>query len=65
MKTYELKFTDHPDTQKMQIEAKCDGFTSFELLGLLETKKQDILAQIRGEIRPDFVREYVEPTKEE
>jgi len=32
-----------------------DGFNSFELIGLLEISKDDIIKQIKGEIKPDVV----------
>lgn len=36
-----------------------DGFLSFELLGLCEMMKADVLKQIVGEIKPDEIKREV------
>ena len=35
------------------------GYTSFELLGLIEYKKDDILTQIKGEAKPNKITREV------
>lgn len=58
MKTYELKFTVMEDTNQLHIEATNDGFSSFELVALLEMKKNDILAQMAPDMH--FKRVFVD-----
>ena len=58
MRMYELKFTIMEDTGKLCISATNDGFTSMELIALLEMKKNDILAQIAPDAH--FKRVFVD-----
>ncbi|MDR9419475.1 hypothetical protein [Gracilimonas sp.] len=59
MKKYKLKITEKDD-ESFEIDSKNEGFNSLELYAILDIKRQDILKQIHGEIKPDFVRKYVE-----
>ena len=36
-----------------------DGFNPFELLGMLEISKDDIIQQIKGQIKPDIIKRKV------
>jgi lysine/ornithine N-monooxygenase len=47
------------EDNNMKIEGNNAGFTAAELIGLLEWKKQDILNQIAGKIKPDVVKRTV------
>lgn len=58
MKKYTLTITEDKDSFK--VESENEGFNSLELYAILDIKRQDILKQIHGEIKPDFVRKYVE-----
>lgn len=55
--TFVIKQTDEG---KLTFRGTCKGFNSFEIIGFLERKKQDIMQQITGEIKPDFVRKVHE-----
>ena len=35
------------------------GFNPFELLGMLEISKDDIIQQIKGQIKPDIIKRKV------
>lgn len=52
IKKYEIEYTFDTDTNTEQAKRTNDGFTSIELLGILEKSKLDIYAQIRGIIKP-------------
>jgi hypothetical protein len=43
----------------MSIKRRNDGFTPYEILGIMEHSKQDILNQIAGSIQPDVVERQV------
>jgi hypothetical protein len=45
MKKFTVTFTAD-ECENIEIDARNDGFTSFELIALLELKKNDIFAQI-------------------
>ena len=47
------------DDLTLHINAKCDGFEALELLGLLAWKQNDILEQLGGKIKPDFVERKI------
>lgn len=36
-----------------------DGFNSFELMGILELSKDDIINQIKGNVKPEIVKRKV------
>lgn len=59
MKKYTLTVT--ADNINLNFETKNDGFTSSELVAILEIKKQDIVDQMK---RPcDFERTFIEEGK--
>ena len=47
------------DDGTTQLSRKNDGFNSFELMGLLELSKDDIINQIKGNVKPDVVKRKV------
>lgn len=59
MTTKEFTLTFRVEDNKMAIEGSNVGFAATELIGLLEWKKQDILNQIAGKIKPDVVKRTV------
>jgi len=63
MKKYILEITETENGLKMKGE--CNGFNAFELVGFLSHKIEDIMRQIRGEIRPNMVRDFIEQQWEE
>jgi hypothetical protein len=42
-----------------------DGFNSFELMGLLELSKDDIINQIKGNVKPDIIKRKVKLNNEQ
>lgn len=57
-KTYIIEcFTSKDGVTTMS--RKIDGFTPLELLGVLELTRSEILAQMRGEIKPDIIKRQV------
>lgn len=43
-----------------------DGFNAFELMGILELSKDDIINQIKGNVKPDIIkRKLIEKNKEQ
>ena len=40
------------DAEGFEFNSTSDGFTAFEILGLLEYKRDDIIRQMRDEIKP-------------
>jgi hypothetical protein len=60
MKTYTLEITVD-DENKMRVRSTNTGFSPLELLGLLDLKRDDVLRQVKGEIKPDvFKRDLIE-----
>lgn len=57
MKKYTLEITH--DESGLKIHSECDGFFGYELLGFLEWEKDDIIRQLKGEIRPDVIARNV------
>lgn len=45
MSTYSLKFEDNGDT--IRCDAKNDGFSILEMIGMLEVKKDDLMRQLK------------------
>jgi hypothetical protein len=39
----------------LKFKSEGEGFGIFELLGIWDWKREDILAQIRGDVKPDKV----------
>lgn len=60
IRSYTIKFEKN-DAGLLSINKKNDGFNPIELLGLLSWAYEDILEQMKGNVKPDIVkREYVE-----
>lgn len=57
-KIWETKVTE--EDGKIKVERTNDGFTAFELLGIIESFRHDILMQIHGEIKPEIVRKHID-----
>jgi len=58
MKKFSLSF-EYTDNGMLNFESTNDGFTGIELLGLLDWKIDDILQQVKGNIKPDVVKRTV------
>lgn len=41
------------------LNRKADGFNPFELLGLLDLTRGEIIAQMQGKIKPDIIKREV------
>jgi ribosome modulation factor len=57
-KIYNMKVTATEDG-KLNITRNNDGFTAFEILGVLRHSENDVLDQIAGKIKPDLVQRTV------
>lgn len=59
-KTYNITLNITEDG-KSELIRRCDGFGAYELLGLLDLTRTEIIEQIRGKIQPDIIkREFIE-----
>lgn len=67
MSTYSLKFEDDGDT--IRCDAKNDGFSILEMIGMLEVKKDDLMRQLKDKnefthkrisVPPDDVLDVIE-----
>jgi len=60
-KKYILQVIDNGDNgDKVTVMSLNDGFTAYEVLGLLDMKREDVIDQIKGNIKPDIIkREFV------
>ncbi len=58
MKKFKLEFTLNKNG-KFEVYGENDGFTPFELLGLLNWKQKDVEQQIFGDVKPDVVTRKV------
>lgn len=67
MSTYSLKFEDNGDT--IRCDAKNDGFSILEMIGMLEVKKDDLMRQLKDKnkfthrrigVPPDDVLDVIE-----
>ena len=56
-KRYLIEISDKKG--KFHMKRECEGFSPFELLGILEHTQLDILKQMAGEIKPDIVKRTV------
>ena len=56
--TYLIDYTVDKEG-KSTIHRMADGFNAFELLGVLEIARSEIIKQISGEIKPDFIKRDV------
>ncbi len=67
MKVYHLLVRQLEDKEnKLEVSASADGeeeFSAFELVGILELVKADILASIRGGSRPPTVLPLILPSR--
>jgi len=59
MKYYKLEITCDDDGNNLSIKGEASGFRGFEILGFLDWKREDIIAQIRGAVKPDIVERTV------
>jgi hypothetical protein len=60
MNKYFLIRISENENGTLKISSRNDGFTPLELIGLLSYKMDDIMAQMKGEIKPDVIeRELV------
>lgn len=57
-KTYTIKWTEYADG-KCVMERTSDGFSGYELLGILGLTKDEIVQQIKGIIKPDLIKRQV------
>jgi hypothetical protein len=57
-RTYTIKYVSLPDGSE-GIERTNDGFSAIELLGILEMTQLDIMAQLAGTFKPDFIKRNV------
>lgn len=58
-KIFTIKVIEY-ENGKTFMERKADGFDAYELLGVITLTQQEVIKQIQGEFKPDFVkREYV------
>lgn len=63
-KRFEFIFTVNEEGQG-RCESINNGFVACELIGLLEWKKQDIIAQMAQKIKPDVIKRTVVKEQEE
>ncbi len=63
IRSYELKTEIKWDEKEGQYMRKMhrvnDGFSPYELLGILEEAQQDILDQIKDKVKPDVIKREV------
>lgn len=57
-RSYTIKYTHHQDGST-KLSRKSDGFNAFELLGLLDLTRGEIILQMQGNIKPDFIERQV------
>lgn len=50
---FEAKMTDDG---MIHFNSEGEGFHTFEVLGFLDWKREDIIGQIRGEVKPDVIK---------
>ena len=58
-RSYTITMTTDSDTGRTQIDKVNDGFDALQLLGLLDWSREDVIAQLRGKIKPDTVKRTV------
>ena len=56
--TYSIEYTVKADGTSA-LHRKADGFNPFELLGLLDLTRGEIIEQIYGKIKPDVIKREV------
>ena len=52
------------DNGQTTLNRTADGFNAFELLGILDLTKTELIQQINGEIKPDIITRKVVKDKE-
>lgn len=55
----EIKWDEKRNHYMRKMERINDGFSPYEILGILEEAQQDILDQIRGNVKPDIIKRTV------
>ena len=58
VKTYTVKLTVYKDNTSM-LERDNTGYLPHEILGLLEISRFDVMEQIKGNIKPDYIERKV------
>ena len=58
-RTYTVTMTTDSATGRIQIDKVNAGFDALQLLGLLDWSREDVIAQLRGKIKPDTVKRTV------
>ena len=61
-KTYTIELIEFSEHQKLR--RTNHGFNPYELLGLLERIKYEVIQQMKGEIKPEIVERIVVKDKE-
>ncbi len=56
IKTYTIQLEN---SDKVKLIRKNNGFSPYELLGLLEQIQLDILQQLSGDIKPDIIQRNI------
>lgn len=56
--TYIIEFTIDRDGNSI-LRRVADGFNAFEILGLFDIARNEIIKQIEGEIKPDIIKREV------
>jgi hypothetical protein len=57
-KTYTITLNEYND-DKTELIRRNDGFNPLELLGLCSLSTQEIIEQLKGDIKPDVIRREV------
>lgn len=55
---YTINWIEYADGN-CSMERRCEGIAAYELLGMLALTQQEIIDQIKGRIRPNFVKREV------
>ena len=59
--TAEFKYNETEHGYSQHMIRRNDGFSGYEIIGILEEAKQDVLNQLAGKMKPDIIkREVVE-----
>lgn len=58
MKKYVFN-VEEQENGKLRFSSTNNGFSGFEVLGILERKKQDILDQLSGKIKPETIERKI------
>ena len=60
MKSWKIEVSLKDRNKKVKMTRTNEGFNVFELLGIVETIKEDLFKQVSGEIKPDIVRKHID-----